>query len=150
MQIEAKAFNILTINNLFDIYKLRNEVFIVEQNCAYQDVDEKDKVALHVLVKEGEKLIAYARLLPENVSYKEPSIGRVIVSKAYRQKGVGMDLMKFCLLKCEELFKNQLVTISAQSYLVKFYQSLGFKTVGEEYLEDNIPHIKMMYNKAVK
>src|SRR5690606_20022455 len=130
---------------LFEIYKLRCEVFVVEQNCAYQDVDDKDFKAHHLLMFQNEQLVGYCRILPPNVSYKEPAIGRVVVSKDFRGKQFGKLLMKQAVDETKKLFQNQDIVISAQLYLLKFYTELGFAKEGEEYLEDNIPHIQMRF-----
>ncbi|MBA3682167.1 MAG: GNAT family N-acetyltransferase [Bacteroidetes bacterium] len=143
MEFILKDFKDLSNIQLFEIYNLRSEVFIVEQNCAYQDVDNTDKVAKHLLIMEAETLAAYARIIPPGVSYKEASIGRVVVKKTFRGKDLGKILMKECIREMTVLYPKQEIVISAQSYLLKFYTELGFKAEGEEYLEDNIPHTKM-------
>lgn len=148
MLIETKTFEELNVHELFEIYQLRAKVFIVEQNCAYQDVDDKDKLARHVLIKDENHLIAYARILPPGLSYSEPAIGRVVVDPNYRKKNFGKDLMKYCISKVMQLYNNQDIVISAQMYLLKFYSELGFETEGLEYLEDNIPHIQMRYLRS--
>lgn len=143
MEFILKDFKDLTALQLFEIYHLRSEVFIVEQNCAYQDVDDTDKVSKHLLLMSSETLAAYARIIPPGVSYKQASIGRVVVKKNFRGKDLGKILMKKCLEEMAVLYPKQEIVISAQSYLLKFYTELGFKAEGEEYLEDNIPHTKM-------
>ena len=140
------SFNQLNIKQLFEIYKLRSQVFVVEQNCAYQDVDEKDLLAMHVLIYKKETLVSYARIIPPNISYLEPCIGRVVVNPDYRNKRYGFDLMEYCIKQSLSLYKNQTIVISAQLYLLKFYTDLGFVQQVESYLEDNIPHIKMLYS----
>jgi len=145
MNFIVKTFDKLSIQQFFEIYKLRNAVFVVEQNCAYQDVDEKDPKAYHILMMMGETLAGYCRILPAGVSYPQPSIGRVVIDKEFRGKDLGKELMKFSISKTLDLFKNQDIVISAQTYLLKFYSDLGFKAEGAEYLEDDIPHIKMRY-----
>lgn len=143
MEIILKEFKDLNNTQLFEIYKLRSEVFIVEQNCAYQDVDDIDQRSAHLLIWEAETLAAYARIIPPGISYKEPSIGRVVVRKKFRAKDLGKLLMNECLKYMSTTFPKWEIVISAQSYLIKFYTDLGFKAEGEEYLEDNIPHTKM-------
>lgn len=145
MQFIYKPFKELSLHQLFEIYKLRCEVFVVEQNCAYQDVDDKDFKAHHLLMFQNEQLVGYCRILPPNVSYKEPAIGRVVVSKDFRGKQFGKLLMKQAVDETKKLFQNQDIVISAQLYLLKFYTELGFAKEGEEYLEDNIPHIQMRF-----
>ncbi|MBA2612545.1 MAG: GNAT family N-acetyltransferase [Bacteroidetes bacterium] len=146
MEIIIKEFKALSTLQLFEIYQLRSEVFIVEQSCAYQDVDGIDLKAEHLLLMEAETLAAYARIIPPGISYKEPSIGRVVVKKQFRGKDLGKILMKECLkYMVNEPYKNKDIVISAQSYLIKFYTDLGFKAEGEGYLEDDIPHTKMRF-----
>ena len=125
------------------VLALRAEVFVVEQNCAYQDPDGKDVVSYHILMESGEELVAYARLLPPGVSYPEASIGRVVSSPRVRGLGWGRALMEVAIAQTNKQFGTNEICISAQSYLLKFYQDLGFVAEGEEYLEDDIPHFKM-------
>jgi ElaA protein len=129
---------------MYRVLALRSEVFVVEQNCAYQDLDGKDEQSYWVWAedKNGE-VHATARLLPAGVSYQEISIGRVCSSKKARGTGLGKSLMKECLAQCERIWGEQTITISAQQYLLKFYNELGFVAEGEMYLEDDIPHLKM-------
>jgi ElaA protein len=147
MQLIIKNFEALSTTELHDIYTLRSRVFVVEQQCAYQDPDDKDPVAKHIMMLEGNLLIGYARLVPPETSYTEPSIGRVVVDKTYRDKGYGQTLMKYSINKTLEMYKDQDIVISAQAYLIEFYNHLGFFVEGESYLEDDIPHIKMRYHK---
>ncbi len=139
----TKTFDQLSLHELYSILQLRARVFIVEQECPYQDLDDKDQQAWHLYGEENGKMLAYARLLPQNVNYPEPSIGRVIVDPSLRGRNIGKELMNRSIAKCEELFKTKKITLSAQCYLIKFYNELGFKEEGEEYEEDFIPHIKM-------
>lgn len=143
MQFTAKPFLQLSVTELHQAYALRSSVFVVEQNCPYQDPDEKDHLALHVLLRKGDLLAGYARILPPGISYKEPSIGRVVVHPTQRGLGAGQELMRYCLQQARELYKGQDIVISAQFYLLRFYSNLGFTAEGEVYPEDNIPHIKM-------
>lgn len=147
MEYRVKPFSALLPEELFQIYYLRSEVFIVEQNCVYQDVDHKDPAALHVMWFEGAELLAYARILPPGLSYKEASIGRVAVKQQFRGKGTGRKLMKYCIQQTLELFKNQGIVISAQAYLERFYTELGFTAEGNHYLLDNILHIDMRFKR---
>lgn len=143
----VKKFEALTPYELYNIMWLRNEVFVVEQNCVYQDADYKDQKGWHLMgVDEQGKLMAYVRLLPPGVSYKEPSIGRVVTNPAARGKGAGRELMEMAIQQCEELFGKLDIKIGAQLYLFNFYTSLGFKQTSEIYLEDNIEHIEMIRN----
>ena len=143
---KCKTFSTLSIDELYEIMALRQEVFVVEQDCPYLDADGKDQHAWHLMgFDENEKLVAYSRIVPKGVSYENyPSIGRIVSSPSTRGKGVGKKLMIVSLDQVDRLFNNQPVKISAQCYLIKFYESFGFKTTGEEYLEDNIPHIAMI------
>jgi ElaA protein len=140
-----KHFNELTNTELYDILHLRNIVFVVEQNCVYNDTDGKDKESWHLCGSIDNKLVAYVRILPPGVSYPEASIGRVVTHPNYRSKGHGIELMKIAIDKTRSLFNTNSIRISAQCYLLKFYSDLGFTTVGEEYLEDGIPHIEMVF-----
>jgi ElaA protein len=149
MVFTTKEFNSLSPKELFEIYKLRNQVFIVEQNCPYQDVDEKDISSFHLMLIKHEKLVAYCRILPPGVSYKEPSIGRVVVAQEFRKNEYGKILMKHCINETVKRFNNQAIVISAQVYLLKFYTNLGFVPEGAHYLEDDIPHVKMRRVQSV-
>lgn len=143
MQVYFKAFNQLSVYELFSIYKLRSKVFVVEQNCAYQDVDDKDLDAIHVLMMHNQELAAYCRILKPGSAYAEPAIGRVVVEPGYRKQQLGRQLMQASMAHALQLFKEQDVLLSAQVYLQAFYTSLGFVAEGEVYPEDDIPHIKM-------
>jgi ElaA protein len=149
MQFFSKPFLRLSVTELYEAYALRGAVFVVEQNCPYQDPDDKDLKAVHVFMRQDEILAGYARILPPGVSYQEPSIGRVVVNKARRGQGAGQELMRYCLQQTQELFKGQDIVISAQLYLLRFYSDLGFVAEGETYPEDNIPHIKMRYGASL-
>lgn len=149
MQVFIKRFNELSLDELYDILALRNEVFIVEQNCAYEDCDGKDKFCYHVYYKEGKDIIAYARVLEKGLSYEEVSIGRVIVKKGYRKKGLALKLMRRTIEFVEVFLKESSIRLSSQVYAKGLYESLGFKQVSNEYLEDNIPHIEMIYKTNI-
>jgi len=127
--------------------KLRQEIFVLEQNCPYVDADGKDEKSVHVFGIADKKIVAYARLVPPGISYKTPSVGRVVVDKNYRGKKYAYVLMEVCVKEIIRRYKTKAITISAQLYLKKFYTSAGFNAVGEVYPEDNIPHIKMLYKK---
>ena len=139
-------FNELSPHTLYEILALRQEVFVVEQNCPYQDCDGKDLESWHLMGRDTSgKLICYTRLLPEGLAYPHyTSIGRVVSSPSARGTGSGKVLMTESIQKCHQLFGNQPIKIGAQSYLLKFYESFGFQSTGEEYLEDGIPHTKMI------
>jgi ElaA protein len=139
-----KQFEDLTPNELYAILQLRNEVFIVEQNCPYQDCDNKDQIAWHLLGMKEDKLLAYSRLLAPGISYSESSIGRVVSSPSVRKTGMGKKLMQESIHQIRNLFQTDTIRIGAQLYLKKFYEPFGFIPVGDTYLEDNIPHIHML------
>ena len=143
IQFKIKPFNELSTIELYEILQLRSEVFVVEQNCVYQDIDSKDQKAIHVLGYYEGVLAAYSRLFKPNEYFADSSIGRVIVKASHRDKKLGHDLMKASIDVVKDLFSETNITISAQLYLQKFYESHGFVTVGESYLEDDIPHIEM-------
>lgn len=138
-------FNELSVAELYKILQLRNEVFSVEQQCVYQDADDKDQPAYHLCGWDGNKLAAYCRILPKGISYDHPSIGRVVTSPQYRRGGFGRELVHLAIAKTIEQFNHPVIIISAQLYLKGFYASLGFVQVSDEYMEDGIPHIKMQY-----
>jgi ElaA protein len=142
--IEIKHFSDCSIYEVYGILQLRSEVFVVEQNCVYQDLDSKDLDAFHVIIKSASgDIVATARVLKAGVSYPEVSIGRVCTSKAIRQQGLGKELMESAVAFIENQWSSVECVISAQLYLQKFYESLQFVAEGEVYLEDNIPHIQM-------
>lgn len=140
----CKPFSELTAKELYKILKLRNEVFVVEQNCAYLDTDEKDYKALHLFAEIDNEIAAYARLLPQGISYKDASIGRVVTAASYRNVRLGKTLMQKAIDTTLSFFGTNSIRISAQSYLIKFYSNLGFRIVSDEYLEDDIPHVEML------
>ncbi len=140
----CKKFDELELHELYDILQLRSSVFIVEQNCPYQDCDNKDFHALHLMGKENGKLLAYARLIPAGISYRESSIGRVVSSPDARGKGLGKQLMRESIEQIEKKFHTNTIRIGAQLYLEHFYNAFGFIKDSDIYLEDNIPHIEML------
>lgn len=144
----VKTFNELSITELYDLLQLRSEIFVVEQNCVYQDLDDKDQKAFHVMGFKNDKIVAYTRIFKAGDYLEQASIGRVVVKDAERKHGYGIDIMKTSIKVIEEEFKEKITALSAQTYLKRFYNSLGFKEVGEEYLEDDIPHILMIKNKG--
>lgn len=148
MNIEwrLKAWDELSKEELYSILRLRAEVFVVEQNCPYQDIDNKDMQSIHLLgIDHNLQCVAYLRLVQPGVSYKEWSIGRVITSTDVRRTGVGRYMMLKAIDYLITSCGSSAIRISAQSYLEKFYSSLGFVTVSEPYLEDDIPHVEMLY-----
>lgn len=139
-----KKFDELSPLELYSILQLRNEVFVVEQNCVFQDADNKDQLSYHLMGWKEDVLVAYTRIIPAGVAYAEASIGRVVTSPAIRKTGLGKELMQVSLEKIYQLFGNITVRIGAQLYLEKFYSSLGFQSTGKQYLEDGIPHVEMI------
>lgn len=150
LQFSCIPFDLLTAGELYQIMALRQEVFVVEQNCPYLDADGKDLHAWHLMARDGEGcLLAYTRLLPEGVSYPGyTSIGRVVSAPAARGTGAGREIVRRSIAMCRHLFGETPIKIGAQSYLLAFYSSLGFRSTGEEYLEDGIPHTKMILHAA--
>ena len=144
MKITVFKYQDLGPDRLYEILKLRSEVFVVEQKCAYQDLDNKDEKALHLLGEENNKIIAYTRIFRKGDFFKNSSIGRVLVKKEYRNKDYGRKIMISSIEKLKKDPKEEKIELSAQKYLLKFYSELGFEKTGEEYLEDNIPHVKMI------
>ena len=137
-----KPFKELSNSELYAIMKFRQEVFVVEQNCAYMDCDEKDLHSYHLVGLQSEKLVAYARILPAGVSYKEVSIGRIATAKNVRHQGIGKLLMQTAMSRVEELYGKVPMRIGAQTYLVDFYSCFGF-VPESAYMEDGIPHTHM-------
>ena len=142
-----KKFEALTVRELYAIIRLRNEVFVVEQNCVYQDADGKDPQSYHLCGWAGDTLVAYCRILPPGISYPECSIGRVVSSPQLRKSGTGRELMKRAVEKAFHAFNGIPIKIGAQLYLKEFYTGLGFIQTSEQYLEDGIPHIEMLLKK---
>ena len=140
----CKKFDELTLQELYAILQLRIEIFVVEQNCAFQDADNKDMNCYHLMCWESARLTAYARLVPAGVAFAEVSIGRVVTSSQVRRKGLGKELMQRSITNCYALFGKQPLRIGAQLYLKSFYESFGFRTDGSIYLEDGIEHIEMI------
>lgn len=147
MNWKIKKFQELNKDEIYEILKTRNEVFVIEQRCFYQECDGKDKNAYHLFAEENGKIIAYLRILEKGASYAEISIGRVLVSRDYRQKGLAKQMMLKAIEFIENELKEQSIRISAQEYLIDFYKSLGFEKVSDLYLEDGIPHLEMFYTK---
>jgi len=139
-----KPFNELTTLELYAILQLRNEVFVVEQNCVYPDIDYKDLKSFHLMAFEGDVLVAYSRILPSGVSFEEASIGRVITKSSHRGKGIGITLLEKSIEACSATFGSLSIKIGAQLYLKKFYESFGFAQTSDVYLEDGIEHIDML------
>jgi len=140
----TKTFDALTINELYALLRLREQIFIIEQNSVYADIDNKDQKAIHLLGRLDNKIIAYARLFNVGDYFKTASIGRVVVHKKYRKHKIGKTLMEKSITEIKNRFSQNTITISAQCYLLNFYQNLGFQSVGESYIEDGIQHKQMV------
>lgn len=147
MNWKIKKFEELELKEMYKILALRNEIFIVEQECPYQDCDGKDEKSYHLFAEENGEIVAYSRIIEKGVSYDEISIGRVTVKKSYRGKGISREMISKAIEFIEKDLNETNIKIQAQAYLLNFYKSFGFKEVSQEYLEDNIPHIDMVYKK---
>jgi len=144
LQWYVKQFAELSVEELLGILRLRQDVFIIEQDCIYPDIDDLDQSSVHVFAKEqGGDVVACTRLVPPSLKYKEPSVGRVVVAQSHRKDGCGVELMQRSIAESERLYPGQGNRIGAQLYLNKFYRSLGYENVSDEYDEDGIPHIDM-------
>ena len=143
LEVRIKTFEELSLEELYELLQLRSEVFVVEQNCIYQDIDGKDKRAYHALGIHKDEVVAYARIFSGGDYFENPAIGRVVVSNSLRKSGFGKVVVEHCIKYVDEVLKAPIIELSAQTYLKRFYKELGFITVGEEYMEDGIPHIKM-------
>ena len=147
---KVKSFGELNTNELYELLRLRSEVFVVEQNCVFLDQDNKDQQCYHLLLFSEGRLAAYCRLVPAGLSYAEVSIGRVVSSPAYRGKGMGRKVMELAMQSCRDLFGAKPVRIGAQTYATAFYESLGFAAAGDPYDEDGIEHIEMVNHQNVR
>lgn len=145
MEWKIKKYNELTIEELYSILKARIEVFVVEQNCSYQDCDGKDKKAYHLFLEDNGDVIAYTRILEKGISYDEVSIGRFLVKDKYRRKGLAKEMLKRAINFIEETLNEKSIRLSGQVYIKGLYKSFGFEEVSDIYLEDNIPHVEMLY-----
>jgi ElaA protein len=144
MEISIKTFEELSLDELYTLLQLRSEIFVVEQDCVYQDVDGKDQKALHILGWEEGKLIAYTRCFKPGDYFEEAAIGRILVRENYRKFGYGHQITKASIKAIKKYFHTDTVKISAQTYLVIFYETHGFRAIGDRYLEDGIPHVAML------
>lgn len=142
-----KSFATLTPNELYALLRLRSEVFVVEQNCVFLDPDNKDLYCHHLMLYDNKQLIAYARLVPPGISYREMSVGRVVTAKEARNKGAAKHLMQLAVQSCRKIFGDGPIRIGAQYYLEKFYAEIGFNATGDVYDEDGIEHIEMIMYK---
>ena len=149
MEFTFKHFTELTVDELYDILKLRSEIFVVEQDCVYNDLDGHDKNATHQFLKKNGEIVAYSRLLKPGSRFADYSIGRVVVKESARGTGLGIRMMEEAKQYILNVWKGERIKISAQKYLQKFYEDLGFFVVTDEYLEDGIPHFGMLleFNK---
>ena len=144
MEWIIKPFQELTLQELYSILQLRSSVFVVEQNCPYQDIDGNDEVAHHLFLKEGQAVLACLRILPAGVTFDQAALGRIVVDPKQRGKDYGRELLRRGIAFAEEQWQVRVLKIEAQSYLQKFYESFGFVQTSQEFLEDGIPHIEML------
>ncbi|QAT41236.1 GNAT family N-acetyltransferase [Clostridium sp. JN-9] len=144
---KIKKFNELNAEEIYKILNIRNQVFIVEQQCPYLDCDGRDINSYHLFLENNNEIAAYLRIIEKGISYNEISIGRVLVNSKYRGKGLARDMMKKAIGYINNQLNETSIRIEAQAYLIDFYKSLGFKQTSEVFLEDNIPHIEMLYTK---
>ena len=143
MELAVKTFQELTADELYELLRLRAEVFVVEQTCVYQDLDGRDRAALHLLLREGETLQAYARVLPAGTAFPTAGLGRVCTRS--RGRGLGRAVVAAGIRAAREKLGAEEITIEAQSYVRGLYESFGFRQTSEEFLEDGIPHIQMKW-----
>ncbi|MBW7675278.1 GNAT family N-acetyltransferase [Chryseobacterium chendengshani] len=141
---KIKSFEEITTSELYAIIKARVDVFVVEQNCPYHDLDGYDQQAIHIWAEEDNNVLAYCRIFNKGIKYTETSIGRVLTTEKARGKSLGKQLIQYAVETIENRFHTSEVRISAQDYLLRFYSGFGFKDTGKKYLEDNIPHTEMV------
>ena len=146
LDFKIKSFTELDTKELYEILSLRSEVFVVEQDCVYQDMDFKDQQAFHICGYQGGELVAYTRVFGPGEYFDQTSIGRVLVKMSHRKKDFGIQIMQSSIRYIELVYKGKDIKISAQSYLERFYKYLGFIPTGKTYLEDGIPHMEMIKN----
>lgn len=147
MNIKIKYFDELNTTELYEILKLRQAVFVVEQNCPYHDIDEYDPVSVHLMMIEGDELIGYARITEKGTRYPEVSIGRFLVKKDFRKDGYGDKLFTRAIDFIKDDMREDTIKIQAQTYMKNYYVKKGFKEISEAYLEDDIEHVDMIYKK---
>jgi len=145
MQYKMKQFEDLTSAELYGILKLRQNVFIIEQTCIYPDIDDNDQNALHLMAFDGDSIVGCLRILEKGVTFEEASIGRVVMAPSHRGTGIAKHMMQQALDFIGKEWQETHVKISAQSYTIPFYEGVGFEVVSEEYLEDDIPHVDMVW-----
>lgn len=141
---KVKTFDELGTDELYQIIRARVDVFVVEQNCPYQDLDNYDQLAIHLWAEKDAEVMAYCRIFDKAIKYPETSIGRVITTQKARGKGLGRQLIAYAVQIIENRLKTKDIRISAQDYLIKFYSDFGFRDTGKKYLEDNLPHTEMI------
>lgn len=144
MELYLKKFEELSKEELYKILEARINIFVVEQDCPYPECDNKDQGSFHLFFKDQDQITAYLRIIPSGISYAETSIGRVLVKKAYRRSGLGQKLMQQAISFIKNELAEDAIRISAQEYILNFYQKLGFEIVSDRYLEDEIPHFEML------
>ena len=144
--IITKTFSELDTEDLYQILRLRSKVFVVEQDCVYQDIDNKDQNAIHLYYKENNEILAYTRIFKAGHYYENPCIGRVVVSKKNRGNYLWKKILLDSMGYIKQNIKGEKIELSAQKYLDKFYKDLGFYKIGEDYLEDGIPHQRMIFD----
>ena len=140
---KIKSFEEITTSELYEIIKARVDVFVVEQDCPYPDLDDYDQKALHLWAEQDQKVLAYCRIFNQGIKYTETSIGRVLTTEKGRGKNLGKQLIQYAVETIENRFRTSEIRISAQDYLLRFYSGFGFEDTGKKYLEDNIPHTEM-------
>lgn len=140
---KIKSFEEITTSELYEIIKARVDVFVVEQDCPYHDLDGYDQQAIHIWAEEDQNVLAYCRIFNKGIKYPETSIGRVLTTEKARGKSLGKQLIQYAVETIENRFHISEVRISAQDYLLRFYSGFGFEDTGKKYLEDNIPHTEM-------
>lgn len=144
--IETKTFSELSVPKIYEMYRFRIDVFVVERDCVYTEVDGKDFESLHLFIKKNEELIGYARIIPPGLKYEhDVAIGRVIVKKEYRKQKIGLILMENALKVAKNQWPTCDIRLSAQAHLEHFYNLVGFKRITDNYLEEKLPHVGMKY-----
>lgn len=141
---KIKTFDEFTVPELYAVLKARIDVFVVEQNCPYPDLDGYDQKAIHIWAEEDGEVLANCRIFDKGIKYDEPSIGRVLTTEKARGKSLGRQLIQYAVETIENRFYTPEIRISAQDYLLKFYEDFGFEDTGKKYLEDDIPHTEML------
>lgn len=146
MEFVIKQFNELTLDELYKILKVRTSIFVVEQNCPYQELDDLDQSSYHIYLEEDNQIIAYARVISKDNPFHEVSIGRVLVTK--RRHGYGTKVVQKAIEVATEKYHVEKIVVEAQTYVKKMYENVGFKQISMPFLEDGIEHIKMVYERV--